>query len=266
MPEAIAIVEPSPDTPLVWFDIAIRGGASEDPSGLEGLHRHTALLAQHRNNSGGRDLLDHGAGPIDRTGSVSLIPWVEADPATLGPEAPVDAVLESAPIAHDEEWFWEGNVQAAVVGHLVAEGWRIRVTDDHRSEVTAPGQWVTLQGGGLATSSTTVRRWATDVGSAHHLLDPATGRPATGPWRTVSVTAASCLDANIASTAAIVRGERAPAWLESQRLPSRLVRVEGGVLRIGEFRVFYDVNEAEARVMVRAIRHKPPHKTTEEIL
>jgi len=47
------IVEPSPDTPLVWFDIAIRGGASTDPRGVEGLHRHAALLA--RRGAGGRD-------------------------------------------------------------------------------------------------------------------------------------------------------------------------------------------------------------------
>jgi mRNA-degrading endonuclease RelE of RelBE toxin-antitoxin system len=37
-------------------------------------------------------------------------------------------------------------------------------------------------------------------------------------------------------------------------------------LRIGEHRVFYDVDEAARRVVVRAIRAKPPHKTTEEIL
>jgi mRNA-degrading endonuclease RelE of RelBE toxin-antitoxin system len=37
-------------------------------------------------------------------------------------------------------------------------------------------------------------------------------------------------------------------------------------LRIGEHRVFYDVDEAGRRVLVRAIRRKPPHKTTEEIL
>jgi mRNA-degrading endonuclease RelE of RelBE toxin-antitoxin system len=37
-------------------------------------------------------------------------------------------------------------------------------------------------------------------------------------------------------------------------------------LRIGEYRVFYDVNERASLVMIRAIRHKPPHKTTEEIL
>jgi mRNA-degrading endonuclease RelE of RelBE toxin-antitoxin system len=37
-------------------------------------------------------------------------------------------------------------------------------------------------------------------------------------------------------------------------------------LRVGEYRVFYDVNEAESRVIVRAIRRKRPHSTTEEIL
>jgi mRNA-degrading endonuclease RelE of RelBE toxin-antitoxin system len=37
-------------------------------------------------------------------------------------------------------------------------------------------------------------------------------------------------------------------------------------LRIGRYRVFHDVNEVELTVTVRAIRHKPPHSTTEEIL
>jgi mRNA-degrading endonuclease RelE of RelBE toxin-antitoxin system len=37
-------------------------------------------------------------------------------------------------------------------------------------------------------------------------------------------------------------------------------------LRMGPYRVFYDVDEAVSVVYVRAIRHKPPHKTTEEIL
>jgi zinc protease len=49
----VIIVEPSPDTPLVWFDITIRGGAAADPRGIEGLHRHTALLA--RRGAGARD-------------------------------------------------------------------------------------------------------------------------------------------------------------------------------------------------------------------
>jgi len=37
-------------------------------------------------------------------------------------------------------------------------------------------------------------------------------------------------------------------------------------LSVGEYRVFYDVDEVERIVYVRAVRHKPPHRTTEEIL
>ncbi len=37
-------------------------------------------------------------------------------------------------------------------------------------------------------------------------------------------------------------------------------------LRVGDYRVFYDVDETENRVFIRAVRRKPPHRTTEEIL
>ena len=56
---------------------------------------------------------------------------------------------------------------------------------------------------------------------------PRTGEPAAPVWRTVSVAAASCVDANTASTAAIVRGASAPQWLESLGLPARLVDPSG---------------------------------------
>ncbi len=120
----------------------------------------------------------------------------------------------------------------AIAGDPPADGWRIRVTDDHRAGTEAPGQWILLTSGGLATSSTTVRRWVAGGERVHHLVDPATGGPAAGVWRTASVAASSCLDANIASTAAIIRGERAAAWLRSLELPSRLVRGEGTVLHL----------------------------------
>jgi thiamine biosynthesis lipoprotein len=115
----------------------------------------------------------------------------------------------------------------ASLGPAPDAGWRVRVTDDHRAGADAPGQWITLWGGGLATSSTSVRRWRTDAGVAHHLVDPSTGGSVDSVWRTASVCAASCLDANIASTAAIVRGARAVGWLEGLSLPSRLVSVDG---------------------------------------
>ena len=117
----------------------------------------------------------------------------------------------------------------AIAGPAPAGGWRVRVTDDHRAGVSEPGQWIAIRSGGLATSSVAVRRWRTDSGVAHHLIDPVSGRSVDSVWRTVSVTAASCLDANIASTAAIIRGSSAVAWLTELGLPSRLVGVDGTV-------------------------------------
>ena len=82
--------------------------------------------------------------------------------------------------------------------------------------------------GGLATSSTAVRRWATAAGQMHHIIDPATGGPVAGTWRTVSVAAASCADANIASDRRLVRpaAARATGWSELG-LPARLVDRDG---------------------------------------
>ncbi|QEC50862.1 FAD:protein FMN transferase [Baekduia soli] len=118
----------------------------------------------------------------------------------------------------------------AVAGRPPPGGWAVRVTDDHRAGPGAPGQTVSVRSGGLATSSTTVRRWA---GDRHHVLDPATGLPAAGCWRTASVAAATCVDANIASTAAIILGRDAEAWLARHDLPARLVDGEGAACAVG---------------------------------
>lgn len=121
----------------------------------------------------------------------------------------------------------------ALAGRPPAGGWAVRVSDWHGDGPEAAGQTVRLHGGGLATSSTTVRRWTRGGERLHHLVDPATGGPARVVWRTVSVAAGSCVDANTAATAAVVRGERAPGWLDAAGLPTRLVRPDGSVVRVG---------------------------------
>jgi FAD:protein FMN transferase len=115
----------------------------------------------------------------------------------------------------------------AVAGPPPGEGWRVRVTDDHAAPASAPGQTVTITSGGLATSSTTVRTWELGDRRVHHIINPATGGPATSCWRTVSVAAGTCTDANTASTAAIIRAGAAPGWLHQLGLPARLVRHDG---------------------------------------
>jgi len=136
-----------------------------------------------------------------------------------------DIAAAGPPPAHRE-----GGVKGA---GEVGGGWEVRVTDDHAAGPEAPGQTVTIRSGGLATSSTTVRAWAVGGRRMHHIIDPATGEPARSCWRTVSVAAASCVDANTASTAAIIRGEAALPWLRDAGLPARLVRHDGAVETTG---------------------------------
>jgi thiamine biosynthesis lipoprotein len=122
----------------------------------------------------------------------------------------------------------------AVAGTAPDGGWRILVTEDSRTPSDGDGELIAIHGGAIATSSTTVRRWRSSEGiSVHHIVDPRTGLAADTPWRTATVVAATCELANGASTAAIVMGEDAPAWLEASGLPARLVATDGRVLRLG---------------------------------
>jgi thiamine biosynthesis lipoprotein len=120
----------------------------------------------------------------------------------------------------------------AVAGEPPEGGWRIRVQDRTALPGAAaggPSQVVTIRDGGLATSSTAARRWRRGGDVLHHILDPRTGRPAAPVWRTVSVAAVTCADANTAATAAIIRGRQALPWLAGLRLPARLVAQDGTV-------------------------------------
>jgi FAD:protein FMN transferase len=117
----------------------------------------------------------------------------------------------------------------SVAGEPPAGGWSVRVAEDSAAPTDTDGPAVAIRSGGLATSATTVRRWSTTDGELHHIIDPRTGRPAPPYWRTVTVAASSCLSANTASTAAVVAGEPALAWLSALRVPARLVRHDGAV-------------------------------------
>ena len=116
-----------------------------------------------------------------------------------------------------------------VAGPAPDAGWRIAVGDDHERALIDPRLVVSITGGGLATSSTTRRAWRRAGRVVHHIVDPRTGDIPDSRWRTVSVAAATCVDANTASTAAVVLGEIAPGWLAAHRLPARLVDGSGAV-------------------------------------
>jgi thiamine biosynthesis lipoprotein len=118
----------------------------------------------------------------------------------------------------------------ATAGPAPEGGWRILVQDREDD----PASHVVIgTDTGLATSSTRRRRWWRAGEAHHHIVDPRTGASAEPVWRSVSVAADSCLAANTVSTAAIIRGRRAPAWISSLGVPARLVDDEGRETTIG---------------------------------
>jgi thiamine biosynthesis lipoprotein len=73
-----------------------------------------------------------------------------------------------------------------------------------------------LRGGGVATSGIGRRSWIGPDGRvAHHLLDPASGRPAFTGVAQATALAPTALDAEIRAKAALLSGpEAAAGWLE----------------------------------------------------
>jgi thiamine biosynthesis lipoprotein len=112
-------------------------------------------------------------------------------------------------------------------------GWRVHVAEREGQ----PGQDIGVHAGGVATSTTTVRAWRRDGRPVHHLIDPRTGEPTRGPWRTITVADESALAANLASTAALVLGDAAKIWLIHRGAPGRLVRRDGTVVHVGDWPV-----------------------------
>ena len=118
----------------------------------------------------------------------------------------------------------------ATAGPSPAGGWTVLVQDlpgDPRATVTLAA------GFALATSSTQKRQWMRDGERVHHILDPRLGRPAEPVWRSATVSARSCVEANTVSTACIVRGHRALDLVRERAVPARLVDREGRVVTLG---------------------------------
>jgi len=114
-------------------------------------------------------------------------------------------------------------------GNGYGSGWPVAISET--IDDCTDAEIVHLPYGGLATSSTAARRWIRDGVIRHHLLDPRTGEPTAGPWRTVTATGATCVAANTASTAAIVLGDKAVGWLTRRGIPARLVDSRSRVVR-----------------------------------
>ena len=165
------------------------------------------------------------------------------DPAPPGPvgAAPgwrrVDLVGRLLRIPHGCMLDLNGVVKAATVdeavallpvGGFVSAGGDLAVRG--ATDVALPaGEAVRVVRGGIATTGTERRRWRRGGAWFHHLIDPATGLPVRSPWREVSASGASCLDADVAARSALLSGADGPEWLDRRSLPGRFVAEDGSV-------------------------------------
>ncbi len=91
-----------------------------------------------------------------------------------------------------------------------------------------------LAEGGLATSGRDRRRWTRAGNEQHHLIDPATGRPADGDLLRVTVAAASAADAEVQAKALFLAGTTgAVEQANDAGIPAILVTRDGRTLLAG---------------------------------
>ncbi|MGI5125972.1 FAD:protein FMN transferase [Pseudonocardia sp. CA-107938] len=171
--------------------------------------------------------------PVTRT--VLLPRGVELDLGATAKALAADRIAASVAFATGSGVLVSLGGDAAVAGPAPHGGWPLAVGDDHERALTSPDAVVTIAAGGLASSGTTRRAWRRAGRDLHHIVDPRTGDVAPPHWRTVTVAAADCVDANTASTAAIVLGPDAPGWLAERELPARLVAADGAVTTVAGF-------------------------------
>ncbi len=181
-----------PVPPGTWREVHVTDATVTVPPG-------TALDLGATGKAFAADLVAHAV--VDELG-VPVLAGVGGDLRVAGPQ---DAVGPGHPV---------------VLGHSLAD-----------LESGGARSRIRLHAGGLATSSTSARRWRRGGRQWHHLVDPRTGEPATGPWRTVSALGHTAAAANTAATAAVVLGDEALPWLEHRGVAARLVADDGTVAR-----------------------------------
>lgn len=183
----------------------------------------------------------HSPSPIGRWDEVQTDPegWIRVpegcslDLGATGKAFAADLVADAVVLAVG------GSVVVSLGGDVAAicqdgrTAWPVLVSDTAGPGLDVEGETVLLGTGGLATSSIRHRQWTHDGAVVHHILDPRTGQPAITSLASASVLARSCLEANGASTAAVIVGAGAAAWLERRGLAAMLVEQDGRLTRCG---------------------------------
>lgn len=169
----------------------------------------------------------------DELGLVQLPPGVAIDLGGIGKGSAVDHVVGS--LRHLDGGLIDLGGDLRVWGDApTGDGWPVAV-EDLRDGTTAAVLW--LAQGAVATSSTLRRAWADGGRTAHHLIDPRTGRPVRGEVVSVTVVAGRAAAAEVLAKASLTTGTVTAArrLLEHHGVAALIVPRTGSPLPVGGF-------------------------------
>ena len=193
----------------------------------------------------GRSIPSQGADGIilnRNSMTVDLPPGVHLDFGSLAKARAADLAADS--IAHQLNTGVLVSIggDIRVAGDEIEGGWIVGIAQSARNTKNPiVDEVISISSGGLASSSSVIRQWENSSSNEeepsfkHHIIDPSTGKSAVTPFKMVSVTGSTCVEANTFSTASIVWGEDALFHLPQNSLPSRLVRIDDSVEYLGNW-------------------------------
>ncbi len=154
-----------------------------------------------------------------------LPPGMEIDLGGMGKEYAVDCALLKVQAVSRAPVLVNFGGDLRVSGPMVTGArWRIAIDAVDQGHGT---EGVLEIGTGALTTSGDSRRYLLRSGVRYgHILDPRTGWPVKNPPRSVTVAAATCMEAGILSTLAMLQGAQAEAFLKREAVQSWCIRPE----------------------------------------
>lgn len=165
---------------------------------------------------------------LNRNGTVVLKGGVRVDLGGYAKGWTIDAV--EGMMQKCESWVVNagGDLRATGCGPD-GRGWLIGIEDPRQPGLDIGV--IRVRNAAIATSSTARRRWRTEQGFAHHLIDPVTAQPATTGLLAVTVLADTAANAEVLAKTAFLMGiQDGLAYIESQGRGAVFVAADGRVI------------------------------------
>lgn len=154
---------------------------------------------------------------------IALSPGMEIDLGGIGKEYAVDRVLLMLAAETDAPLLVNFGGDLRVSGPLCdGKPWRIAIENTEEEEPAA--SIIDIGEGALTTSGDAKRFLLKDGVRYSHILDPRTGWPVSDPPRSVTVAAATCMEAGIFSTLAMAKGKDAESFLADEHRLAWVIR------------------------------------------